>query len=69
MWQDVQITNVPYSDAFADKTSLICLKNSIRIYIMTIKMTDVLLSSRYRREIKIQRNGGLKRKRDSEKEP
>jgi len=40
------------SDAFADKTSLICLKNSIIIYIMTLKMTVMLLSSRYRREIK-----------------
>ena len=60
MWQDVQITNVQYSDVFADKTSLIRLKNSIRMYIMTLKMTVVLLSSRYRREIKIQRNGGLK---------
>ena len=45
-------TNMSESDAFADKTSLICLKNSIIIYIMTLKMTVMLLSSRYRREIK-----------------
>ena len=33
---------------------------SAAVSFMTLKMTVVLLSSRYRREIKIQRNGGLK---------
>lgn len=39
-------------DVFAEKTSFKCRKISITMFAMTLKMTVMLLSSRYRREIK-----------------
>lgn len=39
-------------DVFAEKASYKCRKISITMFVMTLKMTVMLLSSRYRREIK-----------------